>query len=134
MPDIRHQPPAPATSVRNVGAVASLNAAGAPDPDFATVDLRLFATTDAGERVLDPQETSASVRIERSKLAAIELSVQMSLRLRQPPSGVRKEAWQRIADELAARDIETDPETLHGLGFALVPDDELKAAQAAAGR
>jgi hypothetical protein len=58
----------------------------------------------------------------------------MSLRLRQPPSGVRKEAWQRVADELAARGIETDPATLHGLGFALVPDEELKAAQAAAGR
>jgi hypothetical protein len=134
MPDSADQPPAPATSVRNVGAVASLNADAAQDPDFATVDLRLFATTDAGERVLDPQEASASLRIERSKLAAIELSVQMSLRLRQPPSGVRREAWQRIADELAARGIETDPETLHGLGFALLPDEELKAAQAAAGR
>jgi hypothetical protein len=134
MPDTADKPPAPATSVRNVGAVASLNADGAPDADFATVDLRLFATTDAGERVLDPQEASSSLRIERSKLAAIELSVQMSLRLRQPPSGVRREAWQRIAGELVARGIETDPETLHALGFALVPDEELRAAQAVAGR
>jgi len=30
--------------------------------------------------------------------------------------------------------VRTDPETLHGLGFALVPDEELQAAQAAAGR
>jgi hypothetical protein len=104
------------------------------DPDFATVSLRLFATTDAGDRVLDPQPASTSLRIERSKLAAIELSVQMSLRLRQPPSGIRRQAWERIAGELAARGIATDPETLHGLGFALVPDDELRDAQAAAGR
>ena len=32
----------------------------------------------------------------------------MSLRLRQPPTGVRREAWERIAGELAARGIETD--------------------------
>jgi hypothetical protein len=129
MPDDEHQPPAPATAVRNVGALASLSADGRDDPDFATVSLRLFATTDAGDRVLDPQPPSTSLRIERSKLAAIELSVQMSLRLRQPPSGVRRQAWERIAGELAARGIATDPETLHGLGFALVPDDELKDAQ-----
>jgi hypothetical protein len=123
----------PATSVRNVGAVASLSDA-AGDGDLATVDLRLFATTGSGERVLDPEPASTSLKIEHSKLAAIELSVQMSLRLRQPPSGARKQAWERIAVELAARGIETDAETLHGLGFALVPDEKLQAAQAAAGR
>jgi hypothetical protein len=133
MTDATDQPAAGATSVRNVGAVASLSP-GDDDPDFAKVDLRLFATTDGGERVLDPQPASTSLRIERSKLVAIDLSVQMSLRLRQAPSGARLEAWQRIADELAGRGIETDPVTLHGLGFALVPDDELKAAQAEAGR
>ena len=128
--------PAPqaAPSVRNVGAVASLSPDDVPGTDFAVVDLRLFATTGPGERVLDPQPASASLQIERSKLVAIELSVQMSLRLRQPPTGARLQAWARIADELAARGIETDPATLHGLGFALVPDDELKAAQAQAGR
>jgi hypothetical protein len=47
---------------------------------------------------------------------------------------VRREAWSRIAGELSARGIETDPETLHGLGFALVCDDELQAARATAGR
>jgi hypothetical protein len=134
MPDDEAQPPDRATSVRNVGALASLSADGPDDPDFATVSLRLFATTDAGDRVLDPEPASTSLRIERAKLAAIELSVQMSLRLRQPPSGVRRQAWERIAGELAARGIATDPETLHGLGFALVLDDELKGAQAAAGR
>jgi hypothetical protein len=134
MPDDEDQPPQPPTSVRNVGALASLIADDPGDPDFATVSLRLFATTDAGDRVLDPQPASTSLRIERSKLAAIELSVQMSLRLRQPPSGIRRQAWERIAGELAARGIATDPETLHGLGFALVPDDELRDAQAAAGR
>ena len=58
----------------------------------------------------------------------------MSLRLRAAPSGVRLAAWQRIAAELATLGIETDPVTLHGLGFALMPDDELQAAQAEAGR
>jgi hypothetical protein len=133
MPDSADQQHEPATTVRNVGAVASL----APDAggDLATVDLRLFATTGAGERVLDPEPASTSLKIERSKLAAIELSVQMSLRLRQAPSGVRRQAWERIADELAARGIETDADALHALGFALVADDELQAAQAAlAGR
>ncbi|MDX6681000.1 MAG: hypothetical protein QOG94_1039 [Solirubrobacteraceae bacterium] len=129
MPDSADQQHEPATTVRNVGAVASL----APDAggDLATVDLRLFATTGAGERVLDPEPASTSLKIERSKLAAIELSVQMSLRLRQAPSGVRRQAWERIAGELAARGIETDADALHALGFALVADDELQAAQAA---
>ena len=131
MPD---DPTQPATSVRNVGALASLTDEPADAAGHATVGLRLFATTGAGERVLDPEPTSVRLRIDPSKLAAIELSVQMSLRLRQAPSGVRREAWQRIAGELAGRGIETDPETLHGLGFALVCDDELQAAQAAAGR
>ena len=124
-----------ATSVRNVGAVASLTTRSPDDPGCATVSTsRLFATTDTGERVLDPQPTSTTCASSPSKLAALELSVQMSLRLRQPPTGVRLAAWERIAAELAARGIETDPATLHGLGFALLCDDELKAAQAAAGR
>ena len=134
MSDPADAPPQPATSVRNVGAVASLSPGDTPDADLAIVDLRLFATTDAGERVLDPQSVSTHVKIERSKLAAIELSVQMSLRLRQPPTGVRLQAWERIAVELAARGVQTDPATLHRLGFALVPDEELLAAQAVAGR
>ena len=127
---MQNQPPrrprACATSARRVAARRR-----PPDADFATVDLRLFATTDGGDRVLDPQPASTSLQIERSKLAGLELSVQMSLRLRQAPTGARKEAWERIAAELAARGIETDAVTLHGLGFALVLDDELKAAQAA---
>ncbi len=131
MPD---DPQAQSPSVRNVGAVASLSSDAPQDPDFATVDLRLFATTSTGDRVLDPQPASTSLRIERSKLAGLELSVQMSLRLRAAPSGARKEAWDRIAGELAAQGIETDAVTLHALGFALVPDEELAAAQAEAGR
>ena len=134
MPDTADQPLEPTTSVRNVGAVASLSPDDAPETDFAKVDLRLFATTGTGERVLDPQPASTSLMIERSKLSAIDLSVQMSLRLRQPPTGVRLRAWERIAAELAARGLQTDPATLHGLGFALVPDEALAAAQAAAGR
>ena len=129
--------PAPhegATSVRNVGAIASLSESGAAEADFAKVDLCLFASMDTGERVLDPQPPSTSLSIERTKLAGLELSVQMSLRLRAAPTGARLQAWERIAGELAARGIETDPVTLHGLGFALVPDDELQAAQAQAGR
>jgi hypothetical protein len=128
------QPAAAAASVRNVGAVASLNAEGTGDPAFDKVDLCLFASTDTGDRVTDPEPPSTSLRIERSKLAGLELSVQMSLRLRQAPTGARLQAWERIAGELATRGIETDPVTLHGLGFALVLDDELKAAQAQAGR
>ncbi|HEV7807770.1 MAG TPA: hypothetical protein VGO80_18255 [Solirubrobacteraceae bacterium] len=136
MPDTADQQHEPATGVRNVGALASLaDGDAALGGDFATVDLRLFATTGAGERVLDPEPASTSLKIERSKLAAIELSVQMSLRLRQAPSGVRRQAWERIAGELATRGIETDADTLHGLGFALVADEQLQAAQAAtAGR
>jgi hypothetical protein len=118
-------------SVRNVGATASLSPDGRDDPDFATVDLRLFALIDGGEQVDDPQPASTSVRCERSKLAALELSVQMSLRLRQPPTGVRLEAWERICEQLAARGIQSDPATLHGSSFRLVPDDELRAAQQA---
>ncbi len=125
--------PETATSVRNVGSVASLSASGAADPDFATVDLCLFASLDTGERVLDPQPPSTSLRIERSKLAGLELSVQMSLRLRTAPTGARLQAWERIAGELAGRGIETDPVTLHGLGFALVRR-RAAAAQAQAGR
>ena len=134
MPASEDPQPTAATSVRNVGAIASLSASGSEDPDFATVDLCLFASTDAGDRVLDPQPPSTSLRIERSKLAGLELSVQMSLRLRQAPSGARLQAWERIAGELAGHGIDADPVTLHGLGFALVPDDELQAAQAQAGR
>jgi hypothetical protein len=120
-----------ADDIRNVGASASLNHDGPEDPDFAAVDLRLFALIDGGEQVDDPRPASMSVRCERSKLAALELSVQMSLRLRQPPSGARLEAWQRICDELAARGIQTDPATLHGTTFRFVPDEELRAAQQA---
>jgi hypothetical protein len=115
--------------IRGVGAAASLNHDGPEDPDMAIVDLRLFAALDDGERVADPQAASASVRVERSKLAAVELSVQMSLRLRQAPTGPRLEAWQRIAAELAARGIEAEPEELHRMSFQFVPDDELRAEQ-----
>jgi hypothetical protein len=127
------QPETP-TSVRNVGSVASLSPSDAGDADFATVDLCLFASLDTGERVPDPAAPSTSLRIERSKLAGLELSVQMSLRLRTAPTGARLQAWERIAGELAGRGIETDAATLHGLGFALVLDDELRAAQAQAAR
>ena len=116
-------------SIRHVGATASLNHDGPADRDFAIVDLRLFALTDGGEQVDDPRPASTSVRCERVKLAALELSVQMSLRLRQAPTGARLQAWQRICDELAARGIETDPATLHHSPFRLVPDPELRDAQ-----
>lgn len=115
--------------IRGVGAAASLNHDDPADGDFAVVDLRLFATIDGGERVLDPQPASTSVRVERSKLAAVELSVQMSLRLRQAPTGARLEAWQRIAAELAERGIDAEPEALHRMSFQFVPDDELREAQ-----
>jgi hypothetical protein len=128
------QPATPPASVRNVGALASMREGPPDDHGYATVDLRLFATTEGGDRVLDPQPRSTSLRIDPSKLAGLELSVQMSLRLRAAPSGARLESWERIASELAAQGIETDPATLHGLGFALVLDDELKAAQAASAR
>ena len=117
--------------IRNVGATARFRHDDAEDPAFATVVLRLFALTGGGEQVDDPQPSSVSVRCERAKLAALELSVQMSLRLRQPPTGARLEAWRRICDELAARGIETDPATLHSSRFRLVPDEELRAAQQA---
>jgi hypothetical protein len=119
------------SAIRSVGASASLNHDGPPDPAFAVVDIRLFATTDDGDRVADPQPASTSVRIERTKLAALELSVQMSLRLRQAPTGARLEAWQRIAAELAARGIDAEPEALHRMRFEFAPDDELRAAQQA---
>jgi len=129
MPDDEDRPSSP--PIRGVGAVAALNHDAPEESELATVDLCLFATTAAGERVLDPQPPSASVRIERSKLAALELSVQMALRLRQPPTGARREAWQRIADELRAQGVETDPDALHSLKFDISPDDELRAAQQA---
>jgi len=115
-------------SVRNIGATASLRRTPDDDPDFATVWLRLFARTEGGEQVDDPQEQSTSVRIERSKLSAVELSVQMALRLRQAPTGIRREAWERICDELAQHEIEIDPDTLHVLRFEFVPDDRLRKA------
>jgi hypothetical protein len=118
-------------AIRSVGATASLNHDGPEDHDFAVVDVRLFATTHEGERVADPQPASTSLRIEHTKLAALELSVQMSLRLRQTPTGPRLEAWQRIAAELAARGVEAEPEQLHRMRFEFVPDDELRAAQQA---
>jgi hypothetical protein len=119
-------------SVRSIGATASLNHEGPEDDDFALVDLRLFALTDGGEQVDDPQAASLSVRCARDKLAALELSVLMSMRLSRPPTGTRLEAWQRICEVLAARGIETDPATLHALRFSLTPDGELRAAQQAA--
>jgi hypothetical protein len=118
-------------AIRSVGASAALNHDGPEDPDWAVVDIRLFATTDGGERVADPQPSSTTVRIERTKLAALELSVQMSLRLRQAPTGARLAAWERIAAELAARGIDAEPAALHRMRFELAPDDELRAAQQA---
>jgi len=118
-------------SVRSIGATASLNHDESADENFAVVDLRLYALTDDGDQVDDPQPSSLSVRCERSKLAALELSVLMSMRLSRPPTGVRLEAWQRVCEELRARGIETDPATLHALKFSLTPDDELRAAQQA---
>jgi hypothetical protein len=118
-------------SVRSIGATASLHQDGSGDGDFALIDLRLFALTDGGEQVDDPRPASLSVRCERSKLAALELSVLMSLRLSRPPTGVRLEAWQRVCDALAERGIQTDPATLHALKFALTPDGELRTAQQA---
>lgn len=117
--------------IRGVGAAASLRHDGHDDPDMAVVDLRLFATLQGDERVEDTQPVSLSVRVERSKLAAVELSVQMSMRLSRPPTGPRLEAWRRIAAELAARGVEADPADLHALGFRFAPDDELRAAQQA---
>ena len=118
-------------SVRSIGAAASLNPDGTGDDNFVLVDLRLFALTDAGEQVEDPEPASLSVRCERSKLAALELSVLMSMRLSRPPTGPRLEAWERVCDELRARGIESDPVTLHALKFSLAPDGELRAAQQA---
>lgn len=118
-------------SIRNVGATASLNHDASDATDLATVDLRLFALIEGGEQLDDPQPVSMRVRCEPSKLAALELSVQMSLRLRQAPTGARLEAWRRICEQLSARGIRSDPETLHGLPFRLVPDEELRAAQQA---
>ena len=116
-------------SIRSVGATAALSKDTLDEADFAIVEIRLFALTDAGEQVDDPQPASVSVRCERSKLAALELSVQMSLRLRQPPTGPRLEAWTRICEELAARGIDADPATLHAMKFTLTPDAELRAEQ-----
>lgn len=118
-------------SVRSIGAGAALNHDGPDDPEFAVVDIRLFALTSAGEQVDDPQPASISVRCERSKLSALELSVLMSLRLSRPPTGTRLAAWERICPLLAERGIQTDPATLHAMTFRLTPDDELRNAQQA---
>ena len=118
-------------SVRSIGATASLNHDGPADDDFAVVDLRLFALIEGGEQIDDPQPASLSVRCARDKLAALELSVLMSMRLSRPPTGPRLEAWERVCELLAARGIETDPPTLHALKFTLVPDGELRDAQQA---
>jgi hypothetical protein len=118
-------------SVRSIGATASLNHDGSADDTFAVVDLRLYALLDGGEQVDDPQPASLSVRCARDKLAALELSVLMAMRLTRPPTGPRLEAWQRISDVLGARGIQTDAATLHALKFALTPDGELRAAQQA---
>jgi hypothetical protein len=116
-------------SVRSIGATASLNHDGSADDTFAVVDLRLYAVLDGGEQVDDPQPSSLSVRCARDKLAALELSVLMSMRLSRPPTGLRLEAWERVCEVLAARGIRTDPATLHALRFALTPDPELRAEQ-----
>ena len=84
------------------------------------VDLRLYALIDGGEQVDDPQPVSLSVRCARYKLAALELSVLMSMRLSRPPTGVRLEAWERIGRAHRARD-RYDPATLHALKFSLTP-------------
>jgi hypothetical protein len=118
-------------SVRSIGATASLNHEGPEDDDFALVDLRLFALTDGGEQIDDPQPASLSVRCAREKLAALELSVLMSMRLSRPPTGVRLAAWERVCEVLLTRGIESDPATLHALKFSLVPDGELRDAQQA---
>jgi hypothetical protein len=118
-------------SVRSIGATASLNHEGPEDDDFAVVDLRLFALIDGGEQIDDPQPASLSVRCARDKLAALELSVLMTMRLSRPPTGPRLEAWERIGEVLAGRGIETDPASLHALKFSLVPDNELRDAQQA---
>lgn len=118
-------------SVRSIGAAASLNPGATGDENFVLVDLRLYALVEGGEQVDDPQPVSLSVRCERSKLAALELSVLMSMRLSRPPTGVRLEAWERVCEELRARGILTDPATLHALKFSLTPDGELRAAQQA---
>ena len=118
-------------SVRSIGAAATLNPEAAEDEDFALVDLRLFALIEGGEQVDDPQPASLSVRCARDKLAALELSVLMSMRLSRPPTGPRLEAWQRICAALAERGIDTDPATLHALKFSLTPDSDLRAAQQA---
>ena len=118
-------------SVRSIGAGASLNRDGTGDADFVLVDLRLYALLDGGDQIDDPQPVSLSVRCERSKLAALELSVLVSMRLSRPPTGVRLEAWERVCEVLRARGIKTQPATLHALRFALTPDRELRAAQQA---
>jgi hypothetical protein len=118
-------------SVRSIGATASLNHDDPQDDDFAVVDLRLFALVDGGDQVDDPQPVSLGVRCARDKLAALELSVLMSMRLSRPPTGVRLAAWERVCEVLAGRGIATDPATLHALKFSLVPDGELRDAQQA---
>jgi hypothetical protein len=118
-------------SVRSIGATASLNHEGPEDDDFAVVDLRLFALIDGGDQIDDPQPASLSVRCARDKLAALELSVLMTMRLSRPPTGPRLAAWERVCEVLAARGIESDPATLHAMKFALVPDNEVRDAQQA---
>jgi len=116
------------TDVRNIGATASLRPPAdgeSDDPDFAFVAVRLFARLDDGTQVDDPED-SVSVRLERTKLAAVELSVQMSLRLKQTPSGLRREAWDRVCAQLAETGIEAAPEDLHVLRFEFVPNDKLR--------
>ena len=51
----------------------------------------------------------------------------MALRLKQAPTGPRRDAWKRICDELAQHGIEADPER-HVLRFEFVPDDRLRKA------
>ncbi len=88
-------------SVRSIGATASLNHEASEDDTFAVVDLRLYALLDGGEQVDDPQPASLSVRCARDKLAALELSVLMTMRL--TPAADRAAAGGLAAHRGAAR-------------------------------
>ena len=131
MPAADDQPAPPPASVRNVGAVASLSDAAAADYGYATVDLCLFASTGHRRARARSAATVDEPADRASKLAGLELSVQMSLRLRAAPTGARLRPGSGSPASLPAAASRRTPATLHGLGFALVPDDELKAAQAA---
>lgn len=119
-------------SVRSIGAVAAFNHDGPDDPDFAVVDLRLFALTSAGEQIDDPQPVSLSVRCERAKLSALELSALMSLRLSRPPTGARLAAWERDLPA-AGRAGNRDPPREAARDAVRRADTRRRAARRAAG-